>query len=396
MNILMISNEYGKFPSGVSAIINELCSKWNTTDKITLLVNSRHWNFFDHISAIKKINIDKIPEFLLKSSFSYFTYFPKILKLILIPIFIILDFFRIISLSAILIFYLKFKNINTVLSHNGGWPGGPLNRIIIYISFLLKIKKRILIIHSMPVKQKKNILKFLQKIQEHLINYCSTELVTVSNICKNKIENNTIFDKKISVIYNGIDINEKKILNTNKDFSIEKRIFTIAYVGSIERFKGIHILLNAIKRISKPLELLIIGNGNPKYLKELKEISKSINHKIHFTGFRDDVDSILNSVDVLVLPSIDFESFGIVILEAMRKSIAVICSDFGGMKEIVVNNHTGLLYNSNDENDLRLKIQRLINDEKFKQSLGKNGKIHFLNKFTSIKMYKEYLNLIND
>ena len=142
--------------------------------------------------------------------------------------------------------------------------------------------------------------------------------------------------------------------------------------------------------------MLIIGNGNPKYLKELKEISKSINHKIHFTGFRDDVDSILNSVDVLVLPSIDFESFGIVILEAMRKSIAVICSDFGGMKEIVVNNHTGLLYNSNDENDLRLKIQRLINDEKFKQSLGKNGKIHFLNKFTSIKMYKEYLNLIND
>ena len=392
----MISNEYGKFPSGVSAIINELCSNWNTTDKITLLVNSKHWNFFDHISTIKKINIDKIPEFLLKSSFSYFTYFPKILKLILIPIFIILDFFRIISLSAILIFYLKSQNINTVLSHNGGWPGGPLNRIIIYISFLLKIKKRILIIHSMPVKQKKNILRFLQKIQEHLINFCSTELVTVSNICKNKIENNTIFNKKISVIYNGIDINERKILNTNKDFSIAKGIFTIAYVGSIERFKGIHILLSAIKKISKPVELLIIGNGNSKYLKELKEISKGINHKIHFTGFRDDVDSILNSVDVLVLPSIDFESFGIVILEAMRKSIAVICSDFGGMKEIVVNNHTGLLYNSNDENDLRLKIQRLINDEKFRQSLGKKGKIHFLNKFTSVKMYKEYFNLIND
>ncbi len=396
MNILMISNEYGKFPSGVSAIINELCSKWNTDDKITLLVNSRHWNFFDHIATTKKINIDKIPDFFLKSSVSYFIYFPKIIKLTLIPIFIILDFLRIISLSAILIFYLKSKKINTVLSHNGGWPGGPLNRIIIYISFLLKIKKRILIIHSMPVKQKKNILKFLQRVQEYLINYCSTELVTVSNICKKQIQNNTIFNKKISVIYNGIDINQKKILNKNKEFWFKKSIFTIAYVGSIERFKGIHILLRAIKIIAKPLELLIIGNGNPEYLKELKKISKSINHKVYFAGFRDDVDEILKSVDVLVLPSIDFESFGIVILEAMRNSIAVICSDFGGMKEIVVNNQTGLLYDSNDEKDLCVKIQCLIDDEKLKQSLGKNGKIHFLNKFTSVKMYKDYLNLIND
>tara|TARA_B100000963_G_C22640807_1_gene680401 strand:- start:8207 stop:9397 length:1191 start_codon:yes stop_codon:yes gene_type:complete len=396
MNILMISNEHGKFPSGVSAIINELCLKWNTNDQITLLLNSEHWNFFDQLVKIKKINIDKIPEFYLKSSVSYFKYLPKILKLILIPIFIILEFFRTIILIAILIFYLKSRNINTVLSHNGGWPGGSLNRVIIYVSFLLKIKKRILIIHSMPVKQKKNILIFLQKIQEYLINYCSTDLVTVSNICKNKIENNTHFNKKISVIYNGIDSSEKKFFNTNKDFWTKKNIFTIAYVGSLERFKGIHILLRSIKRIAKPVELLVIGNGNSEYLKELKKISKSINHKIHFTGFRDDVDAILNSVDVLVLPSIDFESFGIVILEAMRKSIAVICSDFGGMKEIVVNNHTGLLYNSTDENDLYLKIQCLIDDEKLKISLGKNGKMHFLNKFTSVKMYKDYLNLVND
>ena len=92
MNILMISNEHGKFPSGVSAIINELCLKWNTNDQITLLLNTEHWNFFDQLVKIKKINIDKIPEFYLKSSVSYFKYLPKILKLILIPFLLFLNF----------------------------------------------------------------------------------------------------------------------------------------------------------------------------------------------------------------------------------------------------------------------------------------------------------------
>ena len=54
------------------------------------------------------------------------------------------------SLRSILYLYkvLKTNKVHTIFSHNGGWPGGTLNRLIIYAGFLAKIKKRVLVIHS--------------------------------------------------------------------------------------------------------------------------------------------------------------------------------------------------------------------------------------------------------
>ena len=71
----------------------------------------------------------------------------------------------------------------------------------------------------------------------------------------------------------------------------------------------------------------------------------------------------MNNIDVLVVPAIAYKVL-FVILEAMRNSIPVICSDFGGMKEVVVNDETGLIKPSKNHIALTNAINQLMKSKK--------------------------------
>ena len=164
------------------------------------------------------------------------------------------------------------------------------------------------------------------------------------------------------MIYNGINTNK---LPNNKslekiNFSNNNNIITIGFVGEITHHKGLHILFESLKFVHEKIELIIIGNGDAIYIKMLKKLATTLNHEIKFLGYRSDAKELYRYFDILVLPSIAFESFGIVLLEAMKFNLPVICSDFGGMKEVVVNNETGFIYKSFDFNELSSKLNILI------------------------------------
>ena len=82
-----------------------------------------------------------------------------------------------------------------------------------------------------------------------------------------------------------------------------------------------------------------------------------------------------------------------VLIEAMRQKVPVICSDTGGMKEIVKNNINGLIFKKNNTDDLKKKLLTLINSNIKRKKLGKKGYLTFKNKFTNKIFMKEYQKL---
>jgi glycosyltransferase involved in cell wall biosynthesis len=95
-------------------------------------------------------------------------------------------------------------------------------------------------------------------------------------------------------------------------------------------------------------------------------------------------------LDIVVLPSLNFESFGMTIIEAMKYKKPVICSDFGGMKEVLEHNITGLVVLANNVFLLKKAIELLINNEEMRIGMGLAGRQRLESNFNSTRMVEHY------
>ena len=103
----------------------------------------------------------------------------------------------------------------------------------------------------------------------------------------------------------------------------------------------------------------------------------------------------MQKIDLLVVPSVACESFGMVILEAMKYKKPVICSDFGGMKEVVENGKTGLVVPAGDILSLAKAIKKLLADADMRRQMGEAGYLRLNKLFTSEKMTAQYYELLD-
>ena len=106
----------------------------------------------------------------------------------------------------------------------------------------------------------------------------------------------------------------------------QKPQFTIGYIGRIAPEKGIETVLESCKELN--LKLLIAGDGRPEYVLKLKEL----NSEADFMG-RMPSDVFYDLVDIVVIPSIWSEPFGIVVIESLAANKIVIISDSGSLAE---------------------------------------------------------------
>jgi glycosyltransferase involved in cell wall biosynthesis len=104
----------------------------------------------------------------------------------------------------------------------------------------------------------------------------------------------------------------------------------------------------------------------------------------------------MQRIDVLVVPAIAFESFGMVILEAMKHKKPVICTDFGGMKEVVEDGVSGLVVTAGDALALSNAMVKLLTDGNARHQMGEAGYRRLNSLFTSERMCEQYDSLIVD
>lgn len=121
---------------------------------------------------------------------------------------------------------------------------------------------------------------------------------------------------------------------------------TFLYVGQIEEHKGIINLLTAFAHCSNPdWKLLIAGTGR---LLEIVQTSNSDN-RISFLGqqTKEEIQNLMTNADCLVVPSLCYENYPTVLLEAIQAGLPAIGSDIGGIQEILA--EPSLLYEPTSE-----------------------------------------------
>ncbi len=187
--------------------------------------------------------------------------------------------------------------------------------------------------------------------------------------------------KRISIIPNMIQADSEETKQKLGNY--------IGYVGRISSEKGILTLIEAAHRCSTlPFKFAGDYHGMP----ELVYKSPS---NTEFLGFLDrkELKYFYQNCRILIFPSIWFEGFPNVLLEAMLNSIPIICSRIGGLLEIVDEDKTGLLFEPGNPDDLAKKITYLWEKPDDCQKMGTAGRDKVLNEYSSEKYYDRLMKI---
>ena len=150
-------------------------------------------------------------------------------------------------------------------------------------------------------------------------------------------------------------------------------------VGRVEEGKGQHLLVQAVKQIEEQgikVHATIIGPAmNSDFERSLKKQVEDggLTGNIHFYGSHSNPIEIMSAFDVVVLATKQ-ETFGLVLIEAMRNGVAVIGTRAGGVPEIIDEGITGLMFEPEDATELTEKLLLLINDNGLCEKLAQAGK----------------------
>jgi glycogen synthase len=172
----------------------------------------------------------------------------------------------------------------------------------------------------------------------------------------------------------------------------------VLFVGRLEERKGPDQILSALAQIPNLLEHIEVifigspGNDTDPYRLKLVNQANGIRKRnprlnLKFLGYVSDKDlqESYSDADIFVAPS-RFESFGLVLIEAMRHGIPVIACDVGGMREIITDGVEGYLVKVDDVAQLAGRLKLLIENREIRLRAGNSARQTYESRFTAVKM----------
>ncbi|QDV65951.1 glycosyltransferase family 4 protein [Crateriforma conspicua] len=188
-----------------------------------------------------------------------------------------------------------------------------------------------------------------------------------------------IWGNRICRVPNGVDygrFQNQPDIRSDLGWSPEQCVFGI--VGTITRRKGHDILRRAWQTIAADhphARVVAIGSwqDDPVDTEFYRSLEPDSVDRFDFLGQRPDVPELMNAIDVLIIPS-RHEGLGQVTLEAMACGKPVIGSRTGGIQETIVDDETGLLFETGDVDALAAAMARLAGDADLRRSMGQAGR----------------------
>ena len=240
-------------------------------------------------------------------------------------------------------------------------------------------------------------------IKAKTISHFSDKIVFVSKFTRDKfLKLSKVPKQKIAIIYNGIDLKEYEqptdIQRKKAEIGIKNSEFVIGNVANLYPVKGQIYLLKAAKKIIKEFpntKFLIIGRGELE--NELKKEAQKLGIASHikFLGFRNDVKELLKIMDVFVLCSLS-EGLPLSLIEAMASRVPVVCTNVGGIPEVINDRINGFLVPPTDPNALATKIINLLKDRTLANKLAYSSYEKIKQQFSLQFMLDKYAEIYSD
>lgn len=203
--------------------------------------------------------------------------------------------------------------------------------------------------------------KGMKKFYNKVMTFGQLIIAISKHIRSHMLQNYTVDESKIRLIPRCVDIEkfspaavtQERIIRAIADNNLPEDRPIISLVGRITRWKGQHILVEAMSKIKhKEAYALIIGSdqGRVKYTKGLKETAESLGvaDRIQFIGESFDIPALLMVSDIVLSTAVEPEAFGRAAIEGQAMGKIVLASDIGGSLENVVDGVSGRLFRSND------------------------------------------------
>lgn len=270
-----------------------------------------------------------------------------------------------------------------------------------YSKGLVKNAKTILILHSgedpidmfweaFPgLKNNRFTKEYIENIYAKACNSVDKVVFLSKRASDNCILN--IEQAKKAYIFNGVADLDLQLMH-----HINENIYKIVEVASVVPRKGQSYVIEAFsllpEEILNRLHFYIVGDGEFKTKLESDVMSKKMDKHITFLGVRTDVPTILQEMDIFILPSA-MEGMPMSIIEALRQGLYILASDIGGCNQMVGEGFGSII--SRDPKNISETLISIVKDRKVSSSSQLLSRKHYEQNFTLYAMVSKYIQLFN-
>jgi glycosyltransferase involved in cell wall biosynthesis len=234
-------------------------------------------------------------------------------------------------------------------------------------------------LHKTFIKGKSHSVEFLNRMLWGL----NDRIIAIGEASKDYlVRYEGVPDKKVTVIYNGIDLERFKPrspeLRIKRELGIPEENQVVGILAVLRPEKAHQVFLESAKIISEgfpKVSFLVVGDGSERA--ELEKLSSQLglDGRVIFAGNRSDVPEVLSIFDVAVLCSDPYiETLPTAILEAMAMAKPAVATEVGCLREMIIDGTNGYLLPPRKPKQLAEAISELLRSEELAQKMGQAGR----------------------
>ena len=236
-----------------------------------------------------------------------------------------------------------------------------------------------------------------------LYNRVTTLTVATATAAEEELLREGVPKEKIRLIYNGtkepcrLSEKEKQALRARLGIADEATVLGCA--ARLETVKGVDLLLRAMNILKKrhpSLVLLLVGDGSQRKNLEAEARALGIGESVKFIGYTPTPHIYQNLFTLNVNPSRGTETSCLATSECAALGIPTVASDFGGNRECVAHEVSGLLFRSEDTEGLAAAIEKALTDRDLMELLKKGARKRYETMFTLPHMLESYRRLYTE
>ncbi len=274
-----------------------------------------------------------------------------------------------------------------------------LNLLLVALAYVANHKCKLIVVEHTSLKDKTRSEWLFSVIAM----FTAPEIVMLTNEYRKQFRKrlgNFFFrENKVSVIGNGI--NFTKYAPAGKKAGGATQII-VSMIARFSATKDQKTLVRAISKLQElnyaplPIKLMLAGSGD-KLAEVQREVELlNLQQAVEFCGVLDEQSIIpfLQNTDIYVHSSLA-ETMSTSVLQALSVGLPVIGSDINGVRNLIVNGETGLLFPPADAMALAKCIIALLNDPVRRETLGANARNYTISHYSHHEMYRKYERLFN-